>query len=1198
MASHTYLVCFVLIMAMYKIATINVEGLHRDKKRIAIFQNLIKDNFDIIALQETHCTEQVEKNWKEEWPGKSTWTKGKSNQNGLAFLFNKNLDVNILDEEPDIQGRIFRITVKINGQILQLINFYGAHATNQQQSEYLFNQIQQYICEDLPPLLLGDFNMVEDIKKDRKGGMPSKRHTYGLTALNELKDDYNLIDIWREMNPNKKTFTWQSRADQIQSRLDRIYIPASLAQMVAKTYIKHFVWSDHDMCVVELSIPTAKKKGSGYWKLNTQYLESEYYRNKIEIFWKEWQQKKENYEDIKMWWDLGKIYIKSITIQYAQELFNTRRAQKEKLLMQLECERHKEKIDKEEVDKINQELKELEMEKNKKIFIHTHTMVRETDEVPNRYFYGLLRLRQTHSTMDSVLADDGKLLTEQSEIISEAKNFYEKLYTEEKEVSIDEQNYFLNQINKTLSEEQKQKLESEISLADLEEALRETQNEKTAGYDGLPYEFYKTFWNIIKNDFLEVTKNSLYTSKELTLSQTKSILILIYKNKEKKLLINWRPISLLCCDYKILSKALANKLKQVLATILSNTQTANVPNRTIFNNLFLVRDIIEYCNKKKVKAYILSIDQEKAFDKLNRKFLIKILQKMNFGPKFIESIEALYKNNKGHVLINGFVSITFNIDRGVRQGCPISAMLYDIYIETLALAFKSDPEIHGIPIPGGKTHVISQYADDTDLLLSQKTKLYNVFKILNMFQRATGSTINSEKTKGLCIGIIDEVDPLLEKIQWKNIEGMEILGVYYFADYMQTQNYNWRITVEQFKTQLQGLKKRKLSLKGKVLVLNTVVMSKIWYLATVIPMTEKEEKIIRTEIFAFLWDAEKKNPIKQEMVYQPKEKGGLNLKSPKTQQIALQIKFIKEIVQQEETAPWVHLARYWLGFFLAPLKPEWSFLRDNSLPKADVPLNQRNTEAAKRRPKYYDDLLYVMKTMDAKQIIWTTAYFNQELTKMKYQEPTACRIKWNSLGYDPLCIWKMVYHSHAGGRYQDVHYKFLHRIIPSKEYIIKIFFRRGYNFRKMKITCKTCPRTLETIEHIFFNCYKAKLLWNFVYPTVYEILKTRNFKIFHLTLNKFPDNISIQKTKMVITLIQITLHTIWINRNKTLFDKVANRPTIMGSRSAILYAFYSCLKHKFQEYMPNSLAKYKENFCHTPRICTVLNDVDLRVQLL
>ena len=249
-------------MAKLKSATINVGGLNNDKKREGIFQTLVNDAYDIIALQETHCSlEQAEK-WKSEWPGQSNWTTGRTDQAGVAFLFNNNLNVQILDDDPDDRGRILRLTVKIDDFEMQLVNVYAKCPINEERSNFFFTQVDNHLASDLPTIMFGDFNMVENIQMDRKGGNPRVTHTYGLKALNELKKAHGLIDIWRRLNPKKKQFTWHCRYDNIESRLDRIYYPQVMAGMVSKSYIKHFVWSDHDACIVESTLP-ASKKGEG-----------------------------------------------------------------------------------------------------------------------------------------------------------------------------------------------------------------------------------------------------------------------------------------------------------------------------------------------------------------------------------------------------------------------------------------------------------------------------------------------------------------------------------------------------------------------------------------------------------------------------------------------------------------------------------------------------------------------------------------------------------------------------------------------------------------------------------------------------------------------------------------------------------------------------------------------------------------------
>ena len=137
----------------------------------------------------------------------------------------------------------------------------------------------------------------------------------------------------------------------------------------------------------------------------------------------------------------------------------------------------------------------------------------------------------------------------------------------------------------------------------------------------------------------------------------------------------WRPISLLSVDYKILTKILSNRLKTILPHIISEEQNCSVPRRTIFNNLFLIRDTIKFSKEKNIKFYLSQIDQEKAFDKVDHDFLYKTMEKMGFWNTFIKFIQILYKNNTSIIINNGFVSPLVHLRRGLKQGCPLSLPL-------------------------------------------------------------------------------------------------------------------------------------------------------------------------------------------------------------------------------------------------------------------------------------------------------------------------------------------------------------------------------------------------------------------------------------------------------------------------------------------------------------------------------------------
>ncbi len=188
---------------------------------------------------------------------------------------------------------------------------------------------------------------------------------------------------------------------------------------------------------------------------------------------------------------------------------------------------------------------------------------------------------------------------------------------------------------------------------------------------------------------------------------------------------NWRPISLLCTDYKILSKVLTNRIKPVLSSMVSECQSCGVPGRFSGLNVRTLQDIVNICNNNNIGGALISLDQEKAFDRVDWPFMLRVLERMNFGPSFRAWVKLLYTNIFSRVLVNGYTSSAFSITRGVRQGCPLSPLLYILVAETLACAIKKDANIDGYILSSGEVIKIFQYADDTSL--SIRTLPYNLF---------------------------------------------------------------------------------------------------------------------------------------------------------------------------------------------------------------------------------------------------------------------------------------------------------------------------------------------------------------------------------------------------------------------------------------------------------------------------------------
>ena len=139
---------------------------------------------------------------------------------------------------------------------------------------------------------------------------------------------------------------------------------------------------------------------------------------------------------------------------------------------------------------------------------------------------------------------------------------------------------------------------------------------------------------------------------------------------------NWRPITLLNVDYKLASRAIAGQLLKVIHLVVAKDQKCGVPGRFIGENVALLRDVADYASSSGASVAILSLDQEKAFNRVDWSFMRSTLCTMGFGPSFISWVDLFYHRVQSAVNVNGYLSSFFSLSRGVQQGCPLSPLLY------------------------------------------------------------------------------------------------------------------------------------------------------------------------------------------------------------------------------------------------------------------------------------------------------------------------------------------------------------------------------------------------------------------------------------------------------------------------------------------------------------------------------------------
>ena len=356
-------------------------------------------------------------------------------------------------------------------------------------------------------------------------------------------------------------------------------------------------------------------------------------------------------------------------------------------------------------------------------------------------------------------------------------------------------------------------------------------------------------------------------------SQRKGIITLIPKTCDELHLSNYRPISLLCTDYKILSKIFAERIKSVLHKVINNKQFCGIPGRSINQCNMELRDLIHYANDTNMDLAILNLDWYKAFDLVPVDFVFKVLRSLGFGDIFVSWLEILYCDIESALDLNNMLTEFFHIKRSIRQGCPLSMSLFILFQEPFYRAVIASRVIRPLTLPDSKEIKILGYADDSTLLVKDDESLLEIGNIISKFEKAMASKLNRNKTKLYGTGNWKERDNW--PIDWCIIEKEHFytLGIYHSNEYVTCIDKNWSIIKENISKHSNILVKRKLTLHQRVAYANSCMMSKLWYVAHIYPLTEAFAKEINKILFQYIWGG-RYEPIKRTTVYRPKNEGG------------------------------------------------------------------------------------------------------------------------------------------------------------------------------------------------------------------------------------------------------------------------------------------------------------------------------------
>ena len=1074
-----------------KITTINTRsGLNDYHKRMEINERCKIHGFDIIFLQELKINDinkvkQLERNWK----GKlfCSYTDNINSNKGVGIFIYNNIrsKYKIINKKTDFEGRIICLDIDINGTSLRLLNIYAPNDTTQR--KLFLVQLETFFLTSRHIIAGGDWNFVEDPIKDKQGGdrSVSAHSLIGKNEIQNIKSNYKVTDVYRWKHPKWTEYTWRQVNPPVFCRLDRFYISNAILPKVRTVSINNCTVSDHLFVDLVLEPFANKTFGPGYWKLNDSILKDKQVISEIKNLW-DHKLSKATVKD-HLWWEFCKREFKKCLIKNSKRIANQTKKEIAYLEEQLSIFSAKatspvnpnKEIDQICANQIQVELKTFLQKQMEGARIRSKAKSLDNAEKPSKYFFRLEQKRQDANLINELYDPQTKTTTKDPNRICQlASNFYAELFKYEP-VQDSEIDYFLENINfPRLQPHLVEACEGDLTLFEAKQALFQMENDHSPGADGLTAAFYKKFFSLFGQDFTNMINHCRKDVHKLPESQRLGLIRLICKDIAHAIeLMFYRPISLINYDYKIVAKILANRLKYVLKDIISVDQTCSIPGRTIFDNVHLMRDIFEFSEHKQIECAVLSLDKVKAFDRVSHHYMYRVLKKFGFGPDFIEWVQLLYNDIESSVIINGLITKSFKVQRSVRQGCPLSMCLYVCQSEPFAIKIRANPQIKGLQLRENAEAKISEYADDTNIIVTTIFSVHQSLIEAKHFENASGAKLNLTKTCIMGLG------------KWKNrtfniphiqqVDNLKTLGLR--LGHSVSNTMVWGSVHSKYIKSYNAIQTRELGMRGKAVLSNVLSCSKLWYLASVITLPKNYLREFNTAQLSFIWDNKPYMPIKKETLCLPPKKGGIGLVNIELKDQALKIFVIVKLILISDYIPkWAYFAIYYVGMELREYRPDFA---SNTMPHSFEFRPQFYTEAI----KYFKQFMLNNNDIDFEDLSVKMIY-----EKLIENQKIIPKIQQHFPDRDYEHIYRNINNPFLDFVQRDVLYKLVHKGLPFRETMGK------YNvFIDQK--CKICKsNVLESPAHVFARCKIAQDTWPIIKELFLNLCNHRlkiNFKM-------------------------------------------------------------------------------------------------------
>lgn len=475
------------------------------------------------------------------------------------------------------------------------------------------------------------------------------------------------------------------------------------------------------------------------------------------------------------------------------------------------------------------------------------------------------RRRGKQQSMNKLETDSGVVLRDQQDISAHLLHVYTNKFAAP--MGPPPPPSAVEHLEKSVTQQDNDILCQPISIEELTASVMASPRGKSPGLDGIVAELYREFWPLISSAMHEVVTE--LWENGVPEEMLRGVVVFIPKKKDGKTVKDYRPLTLLNCDLKLYARVLATRLARLQDKLLHPSQVRPGGVRNMTAALCDLRDVISYLDNTKSPGCVLTIDLASAFDCVKHDFMLQVLRRRGLDPRFIQVLRPFYGNATSQLRVNGRLTSPFRVMKSMRQGCPMSMLMFSVCLSPLVT--KLHMRLEGVVLVDSCIKV-STYADDMYSILRSHHDAMVVSEELGEFGDVSGLCENKAKSAALPVSRWDTN----VAIGYKYVDHCKVLGVVFARTISKTISMNWPQLVTSVRGILIDSCNRNLTLTQRVYFASTYGLSKIWHVAQVVPLSQSAAKGLVKTVARFLWRGSLFR-VPMEVATRPRTKGGLAL---------------------------------------------------------------------------------------------------------------------------------------------------------------------------------------------------------------------------------------------------------------------------------------------------------------------------------